>query len=111
MEAAEQSAKDTLELNSNHQLARALLADIYWWFGQECLEREELDAAKKFANMALQLDENYPPACTLSDDIKKAYVKKGRDAFNRNNLIEAEKLAKEAYSLDKDYEPSWKLFK
>ncbi len=78
LEAAEQSAKDALELNSNHQLARALLVDIYWWFGQECFERGELDAAKKFANIVLQLDGNYPPALELSEHIKWAYYNPGR---------------------------------
>ena len=83
--------------------------DAYCGLGQAHFERGELDAAKKFANMALQLDGNYPPACTLLDDIKKAYVKRGRDAFNKNNLTEAKKLAKEAYNLDKDYQPSCEL--
>ena len=83
LEAAEQSVNDTLELNINHQLAHVLLADIYCGFGRAHFERDELDAARKSANMALQLDEKYASACTLLDDIKKAHVKKGRDAFNR----------------------------
>ena len=193
LEAAKQSANDSLELNLNHQLARALLDDIkkayvdkgydalerlalteaeekyinkafdidenyqpalklferikkayhnqvcdylnnkqydhaiagfnelinkdpnfidaYSGLGRAHFERGELDAARKSANMALQLDENHPPACTLLDDIKKAYVKKGRNAFNRNNLTEAEKFAKKAYTLDEDYQPSFKLLK
>ena len=86
-----------------------IYTDAHCGLGQAHLERGELDTAKKFANMALQLDGNYPPACTLLDDIKKAYVKRGRYAFNKNNLTEAKKFAKEAYTLDKDYQPSCKL--
>ena len=82
LESAEQSAKDTLELDSNHQLARGLLADLYWWFGQECLERGELDAAEKFANMALQFDENYLPAFELLEHIKWAYYNRGLNLLN-----------------------------
>ena len=83
--------------------------EAYCELGRLHFEKGELDAAKKSANMALQLDENYPSACTLLDNIKKAYVKKGCDAFNRNNLIAAEKFAKEAYSLDKNYQSTRKL--
>ena len=89
LESAKQSAKDTLELNSNHQLARALLADIYWWFGQECFEREELDAAEKFANMVLQLDENYPPAFELLEHIKWAYYNRGLNYLSNQQYDEA----------------------
>ena len=89
LESAEQSAKDTLELNSNHQLARDLLADIYWWFGQECFEREELDAAEKFANMVLQIDENYPPAFELLEHIKWAYYNRGRNYLSNQQYDKA----------------------
>ena len=89
LESAEQSARDTLELNSNHQLARALLADVYWWFGQECFERGELDAAEKFANMVLQLDENYPPALELSEHIKWAYYNRGRNYLDNQQYDKA----------------------
>ena len=89
LESAEQSAKYTLDLNSNHQLAQALLADIYWWFGQECFEREEWDAAEKFANMALQLDENYPPAFELLEHIKWAYYNRGRNYLSNQQYNKA----------------------
>ena len=83
--------------------------DAYCGLGRSHFERDELNAAKKSTNVALQLDENYPPACTLLDNIKKAYVKKGRDAFNLHNLIEAKKFAKEADGLDSNYQPSCEL--
>ena len=89
LESAEQSAKYTLELNSNHQLARVLLADIYWWFGQECFERGELDTAEKFANMVLQLDENYPPAFELLEHIKWAYYNRGRNYLSNQQYNKA----------------------
>lgn len=103
LESAEQSAKDTLELNIDHQLARALLADIYWWFGQECFEREELDAAEKFANMALQLDENYPPALELLEHIKWAYYNRGCNHLDNQRYGEAITEFKVVLSRDSNF--------
>ena len=103
LESAEQSAKDTLEFNINHQLARALLADIYWWFGQECFEREELDAAEKFANMALQLDENYPPALELLEHIKWTYYNRGCNHLDNQRYGEAITEFKVVLSRDSNF--------
>ena len=58
-------------------------------FGQECFEREELDAAEKFANMALQLDENYLSAFELLEHIKSAYYNRGRNYLDNQQYDKA----------------------
>ena len=76
IEAAEQSANDTLELNINHRLAGVLLDDIkkaYVDKGYNALERLDLTEAEKYTNKAFHIDRNCQLAHKLSDSIKQAY--------------------------------------
>ena len=85
LESAEQSANDTLELNINHQLARALLEDIkeaYVDKGDDALERLDLTEAEKYTNKAFHIDRDCQLAHKLSESIKQAYYKRGLNHLN-----------------------------
>ena len=85
LETAEQSANDTLELNINHQLARALLDDIkkaYVDKGYDALERLDLTEAEKYTNKAFHIDRDCQLAHKLSESIKQAYYKRGLNHLN-----------------------------
>ena len=78
LEPAEQSAKYTLELNSNHQLTHTLLDEIkktYVDKGYEALDCLDLTEAEQYRNKALQIDEHYQPTHKLFESIKKAHYK------------------------------------
>ena len=85
LEAAEQSANDTLELNTNHQLARALLDDIkkaYVDNGYDALERLDLTEADKYANKAFHIDKNCQLGHKLFEKIKQTYYNQACDCLN-----------------------------
>ena len=85
LEAAEQSANDTLELNSNHQLARALLDEIkkaYVDKGDNALERLDLTEAEKYRNKAFSIHKDCQLAHKLSESIKQAYYSHALNHLN-----------------------------
>ena len=104
LESAEQSANDTLALNSNHQLARALLDKIkkaYVDKGYNALERLALTEAEAYTNQAFNIDENYQPAQRLLDLI--TCYRRGCDHLNNQRYNEAIAAFNEVINRDSSF--------
>ena len=92
LEASEQSANDTLELNTNYQPALALLDNIrraYVDMGYEALEELDLTEAEKYANKAFLIDEDCQLAHKLFESIKQAYYKQACDYLSNKQYSKA----------------------
>ena len=92
LETAEQSVKNTLELNINHQLAHALLDDIkkaYVDKGYNALERLDLTEAEKYTDKAFHIDKDCQSTHNLSESIKQEYYKRGLNHLNKQQYDEA----------------------
>ena len=79
--------------------------DAHCQLGRAYLEQGNLDAARKSARAARNLDRNYGPALTLWEDTRQAHIEHGRAALERGELDIAENIANDAQRFYRNWSP------